>query len=62
MAVQSCAELLRLRVRPKFSGKETSRSTREARRGMDPSTYTQIKEITSGKAFFQQGFAATCKD
>jgi len=41
---------------------ETSKSTREARRGMDPSTYTKIKEITSGMAYFQQGYATTCKD
>ena len=41
---------------------ETSESTREAQRGMGPSTYTQIKEITSGRAYFQQGYVATCKD
>ncbi len=41
---------------------ETSISTREARRGMGPSTYIQIKEITSGKVYFQQGRTATCED
>ena len=41
---------------------ETDKSTGEAWRGMDPSTYTRIAEITSGRAIFQQGLAATCKD
>jgi hypothetical protein len=29
---------------------------------MDPSTYAQIAEITSGRAYAQQGFTATCTD
>ena len=32
------------------------------RRGMGPSVLTQIVEITSGRANFQQGLTATCKD
>jgi hypothetical protein len=40
----------------------TGMGTAEARRGTGPSTSTQSEEITSGKAFSQQGHAATCKD
>ena len=29
---------------------------------MGPSTYTRIAEIMLGRASFQQGHAATCKD
>jgi hypothetical protein len=29
---------------------------------MGPSTYTRIAEIMLGRAYFQQGRAATCKD
>ena len=35
---------------------------RGARRGMGPSTYARIAEITSGRAIAQQGLATTCKD
>jgi len=31
-------------------------------RGKGPSALTQIVEITSGRAIFQQGLTATCKD
>ncbi len=29
---------------------------------MDPSAYTKIVEIMSGKAIYQQGLVTTCKD
>jgi hypothetical protein len=29
---------------------------------MGPSAFTQTVEITSGRAIFQQGLTATCKD
>jgi hypothetical protein len=32
------------------------------RRGTGPSDFAQIVEITSGRAIFQQGLTATCKD
>jgi hypothetical protein len=41
---------------------ETDEGTAQSWRGRDPSTYTRIVEITSGKAISQQGLAATCKD
>ena len=41
---------------------EASKSTAGVSRGMGPSTYTRIAEIMLGKASFQQGRAATCKD
>jgi hypothetical protein len=41
---------------------ETDESTVQSWRGTDPSAYTRIAEITSGRAIFQQGIAATCKD
>ena len=31
-------------------------------RGKGPSALTQIVEITSGRAIFQQGLTTTCKD
>jgi hypothetical protein len=31
-------------------------------RGTGPSALTQTAEITSGRAIFQQGLTATCKD
>ena len=37
-------------------------SIQETRRGMGPSTFTQIVETTSGRANFQQGLTAICKD
>ncbi len=48
-------------VRAESKGVETDRSS-GTRRGMGPSTFTQIVEITSGRAIFQQGLTATCKD
>jgi len=36
--------------------------SRGVRRGMGPSTYARIAEITSGRAIAQQGLATTCKD
>ena len=36
--------------------------TQRTRRGMDPSAYTKIVEIMSGKAIYQQGLVTTCKD
>jgi len=41
---------------------ETGESTWETRRGMDPSAYTRIAEIMSGRAVSQQGLVTTCKD
>ena len=41
---------------------ETSERTGEARRGTGPCIHIKIKEITSGKANSQQGYASTCKD
>jgi hypothetical protein len=41
---------------------ETSMRTEGALRGMGPSTYTRIAEITPGRAISQQGLATTCKD
>ena len=41
---------------------EASKSTAGEPRGRGPSTYTRIAEIMLGKASFQQGRAATCKD
>ncbi|MGA1871704.1 MAG: hypothetical protein ACMUJM_24515 [bacterium] len=41
---------------------ETDKSTSEEWRGRGPGTYTQIKEITSGRAICQQGLTTTCKD
>ena len=37
-------------------------STGGALRGMGPSACTRIAEIKSGRANFQQGLTATCKD
>ena len=45
-----------------LSWEETDQSTAQSWRGKDPSTYTRIAEITSGRSIFQQGLAATCKD
>ena len=45
-----------------ISEEEVGISTQKTRRGMDPSTYTKIIEIMSGKTVFQQGFVTTCKD
>jgi hypothetical protein len=44
------------------NGKKRTKSTVGSWRGMDPSAHTKIAEITSGKAIFQQGLAATCED
>src|SRR5690625_2485747 len=43
-------------------GQATDMSSQGARRGMGPSTYARIVEITSGRAISQQGLTATCKD
>jgi hypothetical protein len=43
-------------------GEETDECSRGARRGLGPSTYARIVEITSGRTISQQGLAATCKD
>ena len=43
-------------------GEGTDERSRGARRGMGPSTYARVAEITSGRAISQQGLAATCKD
>ena len=39
---------------------ETRESTGQAWRGTGPSAHIKIKEITSGRANSQQGYAATC--
>ncbi|MBW1959613.1 MAG: hypothetical protein JRI63_14005, partial [Deltaproteobacteria bacterium] len=41
---------------------EAGRSTERTPRGRGPGTYARIAEIMSGRAIFQQGPAATCKD
>ena len=41
---------------------ETGECTGGAPRGMGPSTYTRIAEITPGTSIFQQGLVATCED
>ncbi len=41
---------------------EASKCTAGVSRGKGPSTYTRIAEIMLGRAYFQQGRAATCKD
>src|SRR6476620_4471201 len=43
-------------------GQVTDKSSRGAWRGMGPSTYARVAEITSGRAITQQGLTATCKD
>lgn len=43
-------------------GQATDKCSRGARRGMDPSTYARVVEITSGRTISQQGLVATCKD
>lgn len=43
-------------------GQVTDKSSRGAWRGMGPSTYARVAEITSGRAITQQGPTATCKD
>jgi hypothetical protein len=43
------------------NGKKWTKSTVGSWRGTDPSAHTKIAEITSGRAMFQQGLAATCK-
>jgi len=43
-------------------GEEADVCSQGARRGMGPSTYARIAEITSGRAISQQGLARTCKD
>jgi hypothetical protein len=43
-------------------GEATDKSSRGAWRGMGPSTYARVAEITSGRAISQQGLTATCKD
>jgi hypothetical protein len=41
---------------------ETGESTGGTLRGKGPSNHARIAEITSGRANFQQGLTATCKD
>ncbi len=43
-------------------GQGTDNRSRGARRGMDPSTYARVVEITSGRTISQQGLVATCMD
>jgi hypothetical protein len=43
-------------------GEVADKCNRGAWRGMGPSTYTRVAEITSGRAISQQGLVATCKD
>ena len=43
-------------------GEATDTSSRGVWRGMGPSTYARVAEITSGRAISQQGLTATCKD
>src|SRR6476659_3737960 len=43
-------------------GQVTDTRSRGAWRGMGPSTYARVAEITSGRAISQQGLTATCKD
>ena len=43
-------------------GEATDKGSRGAWRGMGPSTYARVAEITSGRAISQQGLTATCKD
>src|SRR5262249_7405289 len=43
-------------------GEGTDRCSQGARRGMDPSTYARVVEITSGRTISQQGLVATCKE
>jgi hypothetical protein len=43
-------------------GEGTDSCSQGARRGMDPSTYARVVEITSGRTISQQGLVATCKD
>lgn len=43
-------------------GEGTDACSRGARRGMGPSAYARVAEITSGRAISQQGLATTCKD
>jgi hypothetical protein len=45
-----------------LDGKKRTQSTVQSWRGTDPSAHTRIAEITSGRAIFQQGLVATCKD
>ena len=42
-------------------GEATDKGSRGAWRGMGPSTYARVAEITSGRAISQQGLTATCK-
>jgi len=44
------------------SWEEASKCTRGTLRGRGPGTCARIAEIMSGRAIFQQGLAATCKD
>ena len=44
------------------SREETGECTGRKWRGMGPSTFTRIAEITSGSTNYQQGLAATCED
>ena len=43
-------------------GQVTDKSSRGAWRGMGPSTYARVAELTSGRSHSQQGLTATCKD
>ena len=43
-------------------GEATDKGSRGVWRGMGPSTYARVAEITSGRAISQQGLTATCKD
>jgi hypothetical protein len=43
-------------------GEDMGKGTSRTRRGMGPSTSTEMAEIMSGRARVQQGLATTCKD
>jgi hypothetical protein len=43
-------------------GEATDVRSQGVRRGMGPSAYARVVEITSGRAISQQGLTATCKD
>ena len=45
-----------------FLEKEWAQASKKTRRGMGPSAYARIAEITLGRAISQQGLATTCKD
>jgi len=47
---------------PERNGRTKRKRPTGTRRGMGPSAFTQIVEITSGRTIFQQGLTATCQD